>query len=160
MIKTFLAGCEKVLVVEEGEPFMEEAAKAFAQEEGLTLPIKGKAPDLLSRLYEFDPALVRKAIATCFGLSYTPPVLVDLSDVPEIPQRPPNLCAGCSHRAAFYIVKKAAEGMETIYPNDIGCYTLGILPPLSMADYLSAWVLHSARDAAFQNRPTKKSFRS
>ena len=136
MIKTFLAGCEKVLVVEESEPFMEEAVKAFAQEEGLTLPIRGKAPDLLSRLYEFDPAMVRKAIATFFGISCAPPVLVDLSDIPEIPQRPPNLCAGCSHRAAFYIVKKAAEGMETIYPNDIGCYTLGILPPLAMADYL------------------------
>ena len=136
MIKTFLAGCEKVLVVEEGEPFMEEAVKAFAQEEGLTLPIRGKAPDLLSRLYEFDPAIVRRAMATCFGVEYTPPVLMDLSDVPEIPQRPPNLCAGCSHRASYYIVKKAAEGMRTIYPTDIGCYTLGILPPLSMADYL------------------------
>ncbi|MDA8308981.1 MAG: indolepyruvate ferredoxin oxidoreductase subunit alpha [Deltaproteobacteria bacterium] len=136
LIKTFLAGCEKVLVVEEGEPYMEEAVKAFAQEEGLTIPIKGKAPDLLSRLYEFDPAMVRKAMAAYFGVSYTPAVLPDLSDVPEIPQRPPNLCAGCSHRASFYIVKKAAEGMQTIYPSDIGCYTLGILPPLEMADYL------------------------
>lgn len=136
MIKTFLAGCEKVLVVEEGEPFMEEAVKAFAQEEGLTLPIRGKAPELLSRLYEFDPAIVRRAMATCFGVEYTPPVPMDLSDVPQIPQRPPNLCAGCSHRASYYIVKKAAEGMQTIYPTDIGCYTLGILPPLSMADYL------------------------
>ncbi len=136
LIKTFLAGCEKVLVVEEGEPYMEEAVKAFAQEEGLTIPIKGKAPDLLSRLYEFDPAMVRKAMAAYFGVSYTPAVLPDLSDIPEIPQRPPNLCAGCSHRASFYIVKKAAEGMQTIYPSDIGCYTLGSLPPLEMADYL------------------------
>ncbi|MGC8490326.1 MAG: indolepyruvate ferredoxin oxidoreductase subunit alpha [Syntrophobacteraceae bacterium] len=136
MIKTFLAGCEKVLVVEEGEPFMEEAVKAFAQEEGLTIPIRGKASDLFSRLYEYDPAMVRKVIASYFGLSYTSPVLPDLADVPEIPQRPPNLCAGCSHRASYYIVKKAAEGMETICPNDIGCYTLGILPPLSMADFL------------------------
>jgi indolepyruvate ferredoxin oxidoreductase alpha subunit len=136
MIKKFLAGCKKVLVVEEGEPYMEEAVKAFAQEEGLTIPIKGKGPELLSRLYEFDPALVRKVIANYFGVSYTPPVLPDLSDVPEIPQRPPNLCAGCSHRATYYIVKQAAEGMQTIYPTDIGCYTLGILPPLAMADYL------------------------
>ena len=123
-------------MVEEGEPYMEEAVKAFAQEEGLTLPIRGKAPDLFSRLYEFDPAIVRKAIAAYFGISYNPPAVSDLSDIPEIPQRPPNLCAGCSHRATYYIVKKAAEGMETIYPSDIGCYTLGILPPLSMADFL------------------------
>ncbi|MDR3569741.1 MAG: indolepyruvate ferredoxin oxidoreductase subunit alpha [Syntrophobacteraceae bacterium] len=136
MIQSFLAGCERVLVVEEGEPFMEEAVKVFAQEAGLTLPIKGKAPGLLSRLYEFDPAMVRQAVATFFGVSHAPVRPMDLSDVPEIPQRPPNLCAGCSHRASFYIVKKAAEGMDAIYPNDIGCYTLGILPPLSMADYL------------------------
>ncbi len=136
MIKKFLAGCEKVLVAEEGEPFMEEAVKAFAQEEGLVLPIRGKAPELFSRLYEFDPAMVRKVIAGYFGVSYTPAVLPDLSDIPDIPQRPPNLCAGCSHRATYYIVKQAAEGMQTIYPTDIGCYTLGILPPLAMADFL------------------------
>jgi indolepyruvate ferredoxin oxidoreductase alpha subunit len=59
-----------------------------------------------------------------------------LADLPDIPQRPPNLCAGCSHRATYYAVKKAAEGMDTIYPTDIGCYTLGFLPPLSMGDFL------------------------
>ncbi len=136
MIKKFLAGCEKVLVAEEGEPYMEEAVKAFAQEEKLTLSIKGKARELFSRLYEFEPALVRKTMANYFELSYTPAVSPDLSDIPEIPQRPPNLCAGCSHRATYYIVKRAAKGMQTIYPTDIGCYTLGILPPLAMADYL------------------------
>jgi indolepyruvate ferredoxin oxidoreductase alpha subunit len=138
MIKDFLKGCEKVLVIEEGEPYMEEAVKAFAQEAGLTLPIRGKAEDLFSRLYEFNPAQVRQCIAKFFGLDYTPVALADLSDVPEIPQRPPNLCAGCSHRATFYAVKKAAaaEGLETIYPTDIGCYTLGLLPPLFMADFL------------------------
>ena len=56
--------------------------------------------------------------------------------MPEVPQRPPNLCAGCSHRATYYAVKKAAEGLGTIYPTDIGCYTLGVLPPLSTADFL------------------------
>ena len=63
---------------------------------------------------------------------------VDLSDVPEIPQRPPTLCAGCSHRATYYEIQKAAkaEGVDTIYPTDIGCYTLGLLPPLSAADFL------------------------
>ncbi len=138
MIQGFLKDCEKVLVVEEGEPIIEESVKAFAQEDGLTLPIRGKAPELFSRLYEFDPAQVRKTIAAYFGVTYTPPAKVDLSDVPPIPQRPPTLCAGCSHRATFYEVRKAAEGLnlETVYPTDIGCYTLGVLPPLSMADYL------------------------
>ncbi|MGD9238735.1 MAG: indolepyruvate ferredoxin oxidoreductase subunit alpha [Desulfobacterales bacterium] len=136
MIKGFLKRCEKVLVVEEGEPYMEEKIKAFAQEEALTLPIRGKAKDLLTRLYEFNPAQVRESIATFFEIPYTPAEIPDLSDVPEVPQRPPNLCAGCSHRATYYAVKKAAEGLGTIYPTDIGCYTLGLLPPLSAADFL------------------------
>jgi len=135
-IKEFLTGCDRLLVVEEGEPIMEEAVKAFAQEAGLTLPINGKGPGLFSRLFEFDPAMVRKAIAEYFDVPFTPPATQDLSNVPEIPQRPPNLCAGCSHRATYYVVKKAAENMDTIYPTDIGCYTLGLLPPLSMADFL------------------------
>ena len=135
-VKAFLSGCERVLVVEEGEPFMEETIKAFAQEAGLTLPIHGKGEGYFSRLYEFEPALVRRVIANTFGVPFTASQPPDLSDVPEIPQRPPNLCAGCSHRATYYAVKKAAEGMQTIYPTDIGCYTLGFLPPLSMGDFL------------------------
>lgn len=136
VLKAFLKDCEQVLVVEEGEPIMEEAIKAFAQEEKLTLTIAGKDEQLFSRLYEFDPAAVRKAIAAFFNIPYEAPVSIDLSDVPELPQRPPSLCAGCSHRATFYAVKKASEGMDVIYPNDIGCYTLGFLPPLSMGDFL------------------------
>ncbi|CAN2046106.1 Indolepyruvate oxidoreductase subunit IorA [Candidatus Magnetomoraceae bacterium gMMP-1] len=136
LIKNFLKKCEKVLVVEEGEPFMEEAVKAFAQEKKLSLTIKGKDKELFSRLYEFNPSLVRKCIARYFEIPISTSDKLDLSDLPEIPQRPPNLCAGCSHRAVYYAIKKAAEGMDTIYPTDIGCYTLGILPPLSMADYL------------------------
>lgn len=136
LIKTFLKGCKKVLVVEEGEPYMEEAVKAFAQEKGLTMPIRGKGEDLFSRLYEFDPAMVRKCIARFFDADSPAPKSIDLSNIPELPQRPPNLCAGCSHRATFYAVKKAAEGLETIYPTDIGCYTLGFLPPLGMGDFL------------------------
>jgi indolepyruvate ferredoxin oxidoreductase alpha subunit len=136
LLKNFLKKCEKVLVVEEGEPYMEEALKAFAQEERLTLPIKGKSEELFSRLYEYNPAIVRQCLATYFDVAHKSPAVPDLSDLPEIPQRPPTLCAGCSHRATFYVVKKAAEGMETICPTDIGCYTLGFLPPLSMGDFL------------------------
>jgi indolepyruvate ferredoxin oxidoreductase alpha subunit len=137
-VKALLEGCEKVLVVEEGEPYLEESVKAVAQEEGLTLPIRGKAPDLFTRLYEYDPAMVRTRIAAYFGIPCAPKAIPDLSDVPEIPQRPPTLCAGCPHRATFYEVRRAAAelGVETIYPTDIGCYTLGLLPPMSAADFL------------------------
>jgi len=136
MIKKFVSECKKVLVVEEGEPFMEEAVKAFAQEAGLTIRIAGKAKDLFSRLYEYDPAMVRKTVAEYFGFAYDAPALLDTSNTPEVPNRPPNLCAGCSHRSTFYAVKKATEGMKVMIPSDIGCYTLGFLPPLSMADYV------------------------
>jgi indolepyruvate ferredoxin oxidoreductase, alpha subunit len=136
VIKTFLKSCKKVLIVEEGEPYMEESVKAFAQEAGLNLPIRGKGEDLFSRLYEFDPAMVRIRIAKYFDADYSFPKPIDLADVPELPQRPPTLCPGCSHRAAFYAVKKAAEGLETICPTDIGCYTLGFLSPLEMGDFL------------------------
>jgi len=155
-IKAFLATCEKVLVIEEGEPFMEEAVKAFAQEAGLTLPIRGKGKALFSRLYEFSPRLVRQVVAAYFGVDFSPTAMLDLSDVPEIPQRPPNLCAGCSHRATFYAVKKAAEGMQTIYPTDIGCYTLGFMPPLSMGDFLICMGSSAGTSCGFSKVTDKK----
>jgi indolepyruvate ferredoxin oxidoreductase alpha subunit len=156
LIKDFLKDCDRVLVVEEGEPFMEEAVKAFAQEAGLSLTIKGKADDLFSRLYEYDPALVRGCVAAFFEVPYTPPKIPDLSDVPDIPARPPTLCAGCSHRATFYAVKKAAEGMDTIYPSDIGCYTLGFLPPLNMADFVVCMGASVGSSCGFSKATDKK----
>ena len=136
LITHFLKGCTKVLVAEEGEPIMEEGVRSIAQQKGLTLPIKGKGETLFSRLYELDPALVCQVMATYFELDYTPPQSADTTGLPEAPQRPPNLCAGCSHRATFYEVKKAAEDLDAVFPTDIGCYTLGFLPPLSMGDFV------------------------
>ncbi len=155
-IKDFLKGCEKVLVVEEGEPFMEENVKAFAQEEGLTLTISGKGDAFFSRLYEFNPSMVRNVMADYFGITASTTEPVDTTDVPEIPQRPPNLCAGCSHRATFYAVKKAAQGTETIYPTDIGCYTLGFLPPLGMGDFLICMGSSVSTSCGFSQATDKK----
>ncbi|RLC24345.1 MAG: indolepyruvate ferredoxin oxidoreductase subunit alpha, partial [Deltaproteobacteria bacterium] len=126
---------EKILVVEELEPVNETALKAMAQENGLTLPIRGKGVGELSRLYEYDPGMVRGAIAEYFGIEYAVPEPVDMSGTPELPGRPPNLCAGCPHRATYFAVKQV-YGTEAICANDIGCYTLGVLPPLSMADFV------------------------
>ena len=157
LITGFLKECQKVLVVEEGEPYMEEAVKAMAQEEGLVLPINGKKEGLFTRLYEYNPAQVKQCIATYFDLPYTPPEVPDLSDLPPVPQRPPTLCAGCSHRATYHEVKKATEGMDTIFPSDIGCYTLGLLPPLSSADYLICMGSSAGTSGGFsQVNPDKK----
>ena len=131
----FFEQVDKVLVVEELEPINEKELRALAQEKGVAIEIKGKGTGDFSRLYEYDPAMVRKAIAEFMGIAYTAPEQVNLSGIPDLPARPPNLCAGCPHRATYYAVKQV-YGKETIYPTDIGCYTLGLLPPISMADFV------------------------
>jgi indolepyruvate ferredoxin oxidoreductase alpha subunit len=129
----FLKTVDQVLVVEELEPVNENDLKAVAQESAITIPIKGKGIEGLSRLFEYDPGMVRKAVASYFRIDYKAPKMPDLSDLPDLPGRPPNLCAGCPHRATYYAVKKV-YGPDAINPTDIGCYTLGLLPPISMAD--------------------------
>jgi indolepyruvate ferredoxin oxidoreductase alpha subunit len=133
LIEKFLNTVDRVLVVEELEPVMENEIRSIAQAKGIGIPIKGKGNGLFTQLYEYDPGIVRKTIASYFGVRDTTPVMVDTSEVPELPGRPPNLCAGCPHRAMFYAIKQV-YGTEAIYPSDIGCYTLGVLPPLYMAD--------------------------
>lgn len=135
LVRNFLKDKEKVLIVEELEPYLETDVKATAQEAGLTLQIAGKSDQLFSRLFEYEPGLVRAKVAKYFGADYMAPKPIDTGDLPTVPGRPPNLCPGCPHRATFYSVKKVC-GEATVYPTDIGCYTLGVLPPLSAADYL------------------------
>ena len=61
---------------------------------------------------------------------------IEGSDVlpPDLPVRPPVLCAGCPHRASFYAVKQAMKGKKSVFCGDIGCYTLGNAMPLDMVD--------------------------
>ncbi len=134
-IVKFLKAVEKVLVVEELEPIVEQAVKALAQQNRLDLPIAGKGPGLFSRAYEYNPRLVRDVIAHYFGFKYKGTTALKLDDTPNLPGRPPNLCPGCPHRATYYAVKQVV-GDQAIHPTDIGCYTLGLLPPISMADFV------------------------
>jgi indolepyruvate ferredoxin oxidoreductase alpha subunit len=133
LISRFLRGTDKVLVVEELEPIMEKSVRSIAQSKGISIPISGKADGLFPRFYEFDPRFVRRVIASYFGVPDFSPKAVDVTDIPDLPARPPNLCAGCPHRAMYYAVKRI-YGPDAVYPSDIGCYTLGMLPPLSIAD--------------------------
>ncbi|MFQ8890480.1 MAG: thiamine pyrophosphate-dependent enzyme, partial [Bilophila wadsworthia] len=57
-----------------------------------------------------------------------------LTDAPQLVNRPPSLCAGCPHRMSYYGVKLGCEGRDVIFATDIGCYSLGFMPPLRMAD--------------------------
>lgn len=137
LTRDFLQGCEKALVAEESEPYIEEAVRNCAQKYGLTLPVRGKGKDFFSRLYEFDPLEVTKVISSYFDVPYAQSLPIKTSDLPAAPPRPPNLCAGCPHRATYVAVREVF-GDEAIYPTDIGCYTLGLLPPLRMGDFLIA----------------------
>jgi len=132
VLRDFMQGLEKVLVVEELEPFLEETAKVVAQEEGLAVRIAGKGENLIPRAFELDAVKVKKALQSFLGIDYQQPRAFS---IPQLPQRPPNLCPGCPHRATYYSVKQVF-GEEAVYPTDIGCYTLGLLPPLGMADFL------------------------
>jgi indolepyruvate ferredoxin oxidoreductase alpha subunit len=154
LVEKFLARVDKILVVEELEAIMEEALRSAAQRIGRQIPIEGKGQGLLTRLYEYEPVRVKKSIAQYFDLPYQRKEPVEVSDVPVLPGRPPNLCPGCPHRSTFYAVKKVA-GEEAIYPTDIGCYTLGILPPLSVADFVIC-MGSSVSSAAGFSRATDK----
>lgn len=132
LIRDFMRGLEKVLVVEELEPFIEEAVRVAAQESGLRVNVAGKGAGLVPRAFELDDVKVKQAMSRFFAVPYEPP---QVFGAPALPQRPPNLCPGCPHRATYVSVRKVF-GDEAIYPTDIGCYTLGVLPPLRMADFL------------------------
>ncbi|CAD5244906.1 indolepyruvate ferredoxin oxidoreductase subunit alpha [Thermococcus camini] len=135
LLEKFLDGLEKVLIVEELEPVVEEQVKTWAYDKGLRIPIHGK--DLVPRVYEMTTRRAVEAIAKFLGLE-TPINFEELDEKYKkvqamVPPRPPSLCPACPHRNTFYAIKKAATP-RAIFPSDIGCYTLGVLPPLKAVD--------------------------
>ncbi|KAA0004316.1 MAG: indolepyruvate ferredoxin oxidoreductase subunit alpha [Thermoplasmata archaeon] len=130
MILNFMKSVDKILIIEELEPYLEEQIKKIAYENELDVKIYGKGFEGLSRIYEYTPFIVYSAIAKFMGIEYK----IDKIKVNTAP-RPPVLCPGCPHRATYYAVKSVAPP-DTIYPTDIGCYTLGLLPPYKTADFL------------------------
>ncbi|MDO5483373.1 MAG: indolepyruvate ferredoxin oxidoreductase subunit alpha [Desulfovibrionaceae bacterium] len=131
-LEAFLRQCERVLVLEEGEPLLETDVRALAQRLGLALDIQGKDAGLTNQ-GEYSVPLVTRRLADWLGCALPPRAVHPL--MPDLPGRPPNLCAGCSHRAVYYAVRQVF-GDAACYSSDIGCYTLGLLPPLRMADFL------------------------
>ncbi|CCH48212.1 indolepyruvate ferredoxin oxidoreductase subunit alpha [Pseudodesulfovibrio piezophilus] len=126
----FIKSVTKVLVVEELEPVVENEIRVLAQKNSLDVEIIGK--DVLPRNGEFSVTMVENVICEMTG---NPLVAQCACELPQLPVRPPNLCAGCPHRGTYFAAKKVF-GDEAIYSSDIGCYTLGILPPLQAADFL------------------------
>ncbi len=113
-IKDFASKVKKLYVIEELDPIIETHVRA------LGIEVIGK--ELFSPLGEFSQA----TIAAAFGKDA--PASISADSV--IPNRPPMMCAGCPHRGMFYTL---AKNKITVH-GDIGCYTLGAVPPLSALD--------------------------
>ena len=131
-ICAFLDKCQRVLVLEEGEALLEQDIRVLVQRRGLAVTIEGK-DDICTHQGEYSTTLVTRRLAR--WLDEACPVHEPRSMEPDLPGRPPNLCPGCSHRAVYYTVRQIF-GDDAYYSNDIGCYTLGFLPPLRTADFL------------------------
>ena len=127
----FLKSVDEVLVIEELDPYIERHLVYVCGRAGLNVSIKGKITGDVAPSGENLPDLVQKYISGFMGWESASS---DAVKTPELPVRPPVLCAGCPHRASFYAVKKAMKGKETIFAGDIGCYTLGNAMPLDMVD--------------------------
>lgn len=114
LIKNFAKKCDKVYVLEELDPFIEEHCRQNG------IDVIGK--DAFTLQGEYSQGLISKVI---LGKE------ADFAETDlQIPGRPPVLCAGCPHRGLFYALKK----LKLFVSGDIGCYTLGALQPLGMID--------------------------
>lgn len=131
----FLTGLEEVLCIEELDPVIERELIYIAGKYHLPVKILGKLSHHVKNSGENIRDSVLADIAAFMGRQL--PAQGENGQavpVPELPVRPPVLCAGCPHRASFYAVKKAMQGRKTIFCGDIGCYTMGNAMPLDMVD--------------------------
>lgn len=128
----FLSGLDEVLCLEELDPVIEKELTYLCGKYHLSTRILGKLSGHTANAGENNRDLVTSYIHRFLGL--TPATKAELPQMPELPVRPPVLCAGCPHRASFYAVKQAMKGKKTIFCGDIGCYTLGNAMPLDMVD--------------------------
>lgn len=115
LIRDFAKKVDKLYVIEELDPFIEEHCKA------LGIEVFGKS--IFTLLGEYTPTMIKSAV-----LGEASPECAELGEA--IPARPPVLCPGCPHRGVFYVLKK----LGLVVSGDIGCYTLGAVPPLSCVD--------------------------
>jgi indolepyruvate ferredoxin oxidoreductase alpha subunit len=134
-IAEFIKKFESVLVVEELEPILEEEVRAVAKDVNPKLRILGKSNSYFPKAGEYTEELVVLALEKIFKKQFK----INLEKYRQryrklkIARRFALMCPGCPHRATFYAAKIAA-GKEVIFGGDIGCYILGIFPPLEMQD--------------------------
>ena len=131
----FLTGLEEILCIEELDPVIERELIYIAGKYHLPVKVLGKLSHHVKNSGENTRDSVLNDIAAFMGRQLPEQgENGQVVPVPELPVRPPVLCAGCPHRASFYAVKKAMQGRKTIFCGDIGCYTMGNAMPLDMVD--------------------------
>ncbi len=119
MIRTFAQSVDRLIVIEELDPFIEEAVRLMG------ISVEGKS--IFPITGEFDPRLVRESAIAAGLLPESAHIPLTNLQTGPLPGRPPVLCPGCPHRPTFYILNK----LKVPVNGDIGCYTLGLIPPLS-----------------------------
>ncbi len=119
LIRTFAASVDRVIVVEELDPFIEDGVRLMG------ISVEGKS--IFPITGEFNPRVIREHAIRAGLLPEAARVPLVPVEVGELPARPPVLCAGCPHRSSFYILHK----LKVPVNGDIGCYSLGFAPPLS-----------------------------
>ncbi len=136
-------GLSKILVLEELDGIIENNVRNIAQRNKQKTIIYGKGFSGLSVTGEFSLDLLTKVIEELSGKDFISFKNIPLKNqeifLDKLPPRPPVLCAGCPHRATFYLLKLAIprEQSELIICGDIGCFGLGALPPLKMMDTIN-----------------------
>ena len=118
-IKALAAECDELMVIEDGQPVVEELVKGLL---GVGYPVKGRLTGNLPRTGELTPDNVAKALGKETGAVFAP--------AKNMAARPPQLCQGCGHRDVYAALNQVlAEYPDHRVFGDIGCYTLGALPP-------------------------------
>ncbi len=123
-VKTMAAECESLLIAEDGQPMVEEQVKSMV---GADYPLRGRLNGALPRMGELNPDSVGEALGVATKSSF--------STAENVVPRPPALCQGCGHRDVYDALNRvAAEYDDARIFGDIGCYTLGALPPFRAID--------------------------
>ncbi|MFO7736454.1 MAG: thiamine pyrophosphate-dependent enzyme [bacterium] len=132
IILDFLKNHDEVKILEELDPVVENDVKVLAYENGINCVISGKN-DPEDMIGEYTPDKVREILSRDWP-DKVQSKKVEKAQI-DVPARPPQMCPGCGHRSAFYAIKKALKEND-IKVGDIGCHTLGFLPPYNMVELL------------------------
>ena len=118
LVRRMMDECEHVLIVEEGQPFIEDMVRGVSEANN----IHGKLDGTLPRTGELNPDIVKKALGMECGQCFDP--------CADVAPRPPALCQGCGHRDVYAALNEVLKEYDNprVF-GDIGCYTLGFLPP-------------------------------